>query len=210
MGIRGGMSPEDAIEAASELLRLLLAPGEGIEPSGFRKKILGIEHVGDTLSPAKLQAAIDAAKHDPEMDAVLCSFGAPFIDQAENMPPLLRSFIANKLRTIASAKTATGKRGRHVYENIGRDFPIMFVVARVSERGFDPTRNDAQRSEDSACSIVTKALERVGGGYCMSEDNVEKIWGKRVHMPPSFRQFIDKGGEDLPHGLPALKRIVGS
>ena len=192
------MSPEKAIEAAAEILGPWLELAKTHDGSSLRKVLLGIEYVDAPLYPAKLQAAIDAAKHDAEMDAVLCSLGAPFIDQAENVPPLLRSFIANKLRT--SEKTKTGKRGKHSHANLTRDFAIIYVIARLVERGFKPTRNPAQRTTDSACSLTTKALERVGVRM-ITESDVQKIWGNRSRLDPNLRKYVDEGEEDLPHGL---------
>jgi hypothetical protein len=54
-----------------------------------------------------------------------------------------------------------------------RDLRVAQMVARVAERGFPPTRNAASRTE-SACSIVSTALQRCG--VHMSERRVEGIW----------------------------------
>jgi hypothetical protein len=156
-----------------------------------------------------MQALAEQASHDPEIDAMLCAWGATLVEQTENMPKPLRAFIANRLRSIGSAKTKTGKRGRHPYANFDRDFIICYAVARLVERGFAPTRNRNQRTTASACSVVTAALGRLRAAS-VDEEAVEKIWRSRAtRIPSTFRQYIDEGREDIPHGL-ALYRIVGN
>jgi hypothetical protein len=203
------VSPEQAIEDAAELLGYLLKPTNKYDGSTIRKLLLGIEHVDIVLYPAKLQAAIDAAPQDPEVDAMLCSFGAAFVEQAQNMPELLRKYVASRLKRIASEKKArTGKRGKHPQANLVRDFAIIYVIARLAERGFSPFRNREQRATESACSVTTQALKKVGVRM-ITEDAVEKIWRNRTRLPQSLRQYIDQGNEDLLHGL-SLTRIVGN
>jgi hypothetical protein len=54
-----------------------------------------------------------------------------------------------------------------------RNRAIAGMVRQIKERGFDATRNAATRRE-SACSIVAKALARLG--LNLSERTVEDIW----------------------------------
>jgi hypothetical protein len=90
------------------------------------------------------------------------------------MPEHLRDYVCGVL-------SRTRKELRHTYA-AGRDLYIVDVIYRVTMRGFPPTRNDATRDKEergepagqSACSIVTKALARVG--VSMNERHLEDIW----------------------------------
>src|SRR5262249_59547477 len=55
----------------------------------------------------------------------------------------------------------------------GRDGYIAEAVYDATRRGFPPTRNAATRGKESACSLVAKALARVGVN--LSERTVEDI-----------------------------------
>jgi hypothetical protein len=85
----------------------------------------------------------------------------------EAMPSHLREYVC---RVLDEAK------GRSTY--LGRNFWIAFSVNEAMKRGFAPTRNAESRgnkARESACSIVTTALARVG--VHLSERTVEDIWG---------------------------------
>jgi hypothetical protein len=79
-----------------------------------------------------------------------------------------------------------------------RNFVIIYAVARLTQQGFRPTRNREQEAQESACSIVTEALKRVG--VHMDESNVEKIWGGRSQLPESLRKYTD-GKTRFPTGF---------
>ena len=91
----------------------------------------------------------------------------------EVMPPHLRDYICGAL-----SKT----RGVRRTYAAGRDGLIAYAVWDATMCGFRPTRNEATRRKEalgepasqSACSIVTKALARVG--VHMSERSIEDIW----------------------------------
>ena len=65
----------------------------------------------------------------------------------------------------------------------------MYVVARGADYRFHPTRNREQTTHESACSIVTEALERVG--VHLEETSVEKIWEGRSRLPKDLREYIE-------------------
>ena len=68
--------------------------------------------------------------------------------------------------------------GRLTYGD-GRDLFIVSAIERARSRGFHPTRSNTSRdkgSAESACSIVQKALARLGVN--MSERMVEDIWSQ--------------------------------
>jgi hypothetical protein len=66
-----------------------------------------------------------------------------------------------------------------------RDYCIFEVLAAIIDLGFRPTRNETARAkesagepaEQSACSIVTKALVQLR--VPITERNVEAIWRRR-------------------------------
>jgi hypothetical protein len=74
---------------------------------------------------------------------------------------------------------------KHTYAE-DRDVFIVEVIGLVIGRGFLPTRNDATRTKErygepvnqSACSIVAKALARIG--VRLSERAIEDIWARYV------------------------------
>jgi hypothetical protein len=118
---------------------------------------------------------IDRARDgDPiAMDATW-EIAANFIDEGYVLPEGLRQYIVDLLLGDATCAPAKS-RGRAGYVNYERDFKIASVIRQVVDRGFKPTRNHATESE-SACSIVNKALKRLG--LHLSEAAVVKIWEK--------------------------------
>jgi hypothetical protein len=149
------------------------------------------------MNPVALQKIIDRAQHDLEIDAVLCGWGAKFIAHDTDMPVPLREYIAQKLESFSHSRSdKRGKRGRHPRSNFLRDFAVMYVIARIVEIGFDPTRTRTRhgKSPDSACSIAHAALKRLG--VHMDETNVEKIWESRSQLPQILKGYIE-GSERL-------------
>jgi hypothetical protein len=90
------------------------------------------------------------------------------------MPAHLRDYVCGLL-----SKTPDGLR--HTYA-AGRDIYIAETVDGIVGRGFPATRNEATRAKErrgapanqSACSIVAKALARIGAH--VEERSIEKIW----------------------------------
>jgi hypothetical protein len=119
---------------------------------------------------------IKKAPSDPDADAVLCGFAAEFIHRGCVMPARLSEFIGNKLWNQSQA-VARG-RGRRPHTNSRRNAYILFAVKLLHERGFHQTTQS-----DSACSIIAKALARIG--MPTSEQNVAKVWGQFSHLVES-------------------------
>jgi hypothetical protein len=89
---------------------------------------------------------------------------------------LLRAYIRDRLLEGMAPKTKP-KRGRNSKDTWGRDAVIVGRLIPPLLDRFKPTRNDATKDTESACSIVTAALARVG--IHLSEKQVEGIWGKQ-------------------------------
>jgi hypothetical protein len=98
------------------------------------------------------------------VEALICILRVP----DEFMPAHVRNYILKLLNQTP--------RGRRAYRG-ARDVYIAEAVSAVVERGFSPTRNNASRakknSAESACSIVQKALARLGAN--IDETTVEAI-----------------------------------
>jgi integrase len=75
-------------------------------------------------------------------------------------------------------------RGGDTFNNLARDVAIVMSVNLASTRlGLSDTRSDATRQKggrESACSIVAEACCRLGMN--LSEDAINKIWGKRERL----------------------------
>jgi hypothetical protein len=129
----------------------------------------------------------------------------------EVMPPHLRDYICGVL--------SKEKGLRRTYA-AGRDEHIAYAVWDATMRGFPPTRNEVTRRKEalrepaaqSACSIVTKALARVG--VHMSERSIEDIWAakseqlmqaveaeKRAELAASA-PVVTASTESTPHAAP--------
>jgi hypothetical protein len=100
------------------------------------------------------------------------------------LPEHVRDLILEML----SPKPVSRKRGRYSQDEFwARDQFIVKAVECVVARGFAPTRNQASEHQ-SACSIVTAALARLGEN--LSEAAVVKIWRNRG---PTFSIFDHLG-----------------
>jgi hypothetical protein len=127
--------------------------------------------VGDLL--------ISLAADDPFFDRVVCCSAAIMLDALGGIPHArLRSYIGARLTTGLPALEKR-KRGQRKADNTYRDMTIAYHLILPLLDRFNATRNEATKQKDeteSACSIVTKALERAK--IHMSEKTVEDIWGK--------------------------------
>jgi hypothetical protein len=185
---------EEAVEAACELLRRWLpkAPDGATYSRELRRlEMLSLDRLSDLFDPAKHEefaSLIEDARSgkDPDADAILCEWGALAVSCAVNIPLPLREYLASIL--FERAETGRRRGGPHPDTHLPRNFVITYAVARVSERGFSPTRNRARGAQESACSIVTKALKRTGRH--MGEDTIEKIWEKRSQFSGVLREYI--------------------
>ena len=181
------VTPEEAINAASQMLDGLLTQSSRRSESDFRESMFVKDYAMQLLTHKDIERSVREASHSRDGDAWLCELGAMFVGQAENIPPDLRDYIVKRLTALAQAKpTRRGTPTKHL-----RSFAIMYVIARVAEQGFDPTRNITRHGKppDSACSIVREAMKRLGDN--VEESNVEKIWGGgRLRLPQFLKVFI--------------------
>jgi hypothetical protein len=73
------------------------------------------------------------------------------------------------------------KKGPPRSAYLDRNQVIAETVSYLTRRGFAATRNRGTRGKECACSIVVKALGRLG--LAMTEAAVERIWQK---APPDL------------------------
>jgi hypothetical protein len=105
---------------------------------------------------------------------LLCDFAEALIEEEKPVPLWLQEYLVGAAR---SYKYTIRRRGRDPYAHVERDNEIVKVVERVADLfGLRVTRNAATQTE-CACSIVAKALKRMG--FDMSEATVAALWGRR-------------------------------
>jgi hypothetical protein len=182
------MTPEEAVRAASELLRQWLPATKRYNGRDF---FLGFEFYS-LLTPAtgfdKLVKLVKEARTgDADANSLLQRLGGLFVTSGVALPEPLRGYIADSLQKKINA--GPSRRGKHRQAGLPRNFVVMYVVARVADHGFHPTRNREQKTHESACSIVAEALERVG--VHIEETSVEKIWEGRSRLPKDLREYIE-------------------
>jgi hypothetical protein len=116
---------------------------------------------------------------DVDAEAALCGIAMYFILAQRPLPSPLGEYIATILLHRLNARGPRG-RGGDRYANVGRNLFVVRAVLQLVRRGFRATRNRASRdgAQESACSIVAKALGRVG--IQIDETGVEKIWTTRL------------------------------
>jgi hypothetical protein len=173
------LSPQDAVEAASELLKRLLATDHNGVTFGrwFRRaELWSTARLRDLCDPdkhAEFAQLVEDARggNRPDLDAELCEWGALAVFCAGGIPLPLREYVANKF--FEQAEAGRRARGQHPDALLVRNFAIMYAVARVGEHGFHPTRNPTQDSIDSASSIVTKATILTAMRQCMESSVLE-------------------------------------
>jgi hypothetical protein len=88
----------------------------------------------------------------------------------------LRTYAARRLSGDVKPTIRRG-RGRTADDNRHRDASIVIYLIPPLLQQFSATRNLAtNRETESACSIVSKALAKIG--FKLSEKRVAEIWGK--------------------------------
>jgi hypothetical protein len=160
-----------------------------------------------TATKAEIEAAIEAARRE----FVLAMKYAGFPNKSADEPPSdfsLRYYTHHIIEKLPEEVLSSESRDylckilseppkglKHTYTE--RDGRIAEVLGMIEGLGFPPTRNDTTRAREkagepanqSACSIVMKALARLG--VHMSERTVEDIWARDVREK---RKWTEKSG----------------
>jgi hypothetical protein len=180
------VSPKEAIDAATNMLDSMLSSSSHHSESDFRASMLAQDYVTEFLRHKDISKLVHEQSTSADGNAWLCRLGATFVGQAENIPINLREYIVRRLTALAQERPA--RRGRST-KSI-KSFAITYVIARVVEQGFEPTRNRARHGQppDSACSIVREAMKRLGDN--VEESKVEKIWEGRSELLDSLKPYI--------------------
>lgn len=130
----------------------------------------------------------DANSGDEFCDRVICSAASVMLDATGSiLDPQLRSYLCGRLNRGVPTISKRG-RGRSKGNNSYRDAVIAgWLIPPLLDR-FNATRNAETRHTESACSIATKALSRVG--MHMSEKRLENIWAKHSHLYVPIKSSI--------------------
>jgi hypothetical protein len=116
---------------------------------------------------------------DQDADAALCDLGAAFIDCDHALPPMLRTYVVDRLRSSDEIRARSERRGRKKCTNIRRNFAIVAIMAWLMDIGYQPTRNDTTEGE-CASSLTVKALASID--IKLSEATVRRIWAKDAYL----------------------------
>jgi hypothetical protein len=112
---------------------------------------------------------------DRQADQVLCDIASELLERSVDLPPELRGYVVNLLRTgaelLRKRRSPPLKKRKNPHSTFLRDAMIIAIVDRVARhKKLKATRSPASE-HDSACSVVAKAAG-------MKEDTVNKIWGR--------------------------------
>ena len=180
------VSPKEAIDAATNMLDSMLSSSSQHSESDFRASMLAQDYVTEFLRHKDISKLVHEQSSSADGNAWLCRLGATFVGQAENIPIDLREYIVRRLTALAQERPARRGRSTKYMSN----FAITYVIARVVEQGFEPTRNRTRHGQppDSACSIVREAMKRLGDN--VEESKIEKIWEGRMQLPQDLKAYI--------------------
>jgi hypothetical protein len=184
------VTTEQAIVAAQQLLKgLSQLPDGATLGRSFRllDKVLPIPDRFRQLFPGDtgvlVELIAEARRGNATAKAEVYERAALGVLGVKNIPRHLRDYIADELLKQAE----TRKRGKNPDKSLLRNYTVIFAVAQISAHGFSPTRSPAS-TQESACSIVATALERLG--HNLKERGVEKIWRNRAQLPRRFRDAL--------------------
>jgi hypothetical protein len=123
-----------------------------------------------------------ASKGNREADRLLRVWAQRWL---KSRVPLSEPLLSYACKIIGN-KARPPHRSRGSYH--ARNRYIAAAVRIITELGYLPTRSPAQRNEESACSIVTKALTELRRS--MSEERVQKIWTDELRIQKMFIEQV--------------------
>jgi hypothetical protein len=136
-------------------------------------------------NPKAAKVVIESARSgDYFSDGMLRCAAALMLDATRGIvDPHLRSYASERLSGDVPPPRED-RRNKHAY----RDAVIAgWLIHPLVLKGMSPTRNEATKDRDkgeSACSIVSKALIRVG--LSLSERRLAEIWAEAVTKAPAL------------------------
>jgi len=139
----------------------------------------GASHVYDP----GLAEILFSESSDPYCDRILRNAAAVILLATGGIADKrLRNYAARRLSGDIPAPAVKPARGRSADDNRWRNVCIVgYLIPPLLRKGFHSTRNEATKYADkdaqSACSIVSRALNSVG--IELSEKGVEAVWGAR-------------------------------
>jgi hypothetical protein len=114
---------------------------------------------------------------DPYCDRLLCNAAATILQATGGIADKrLRDYACRRLSGDMKPPPVKPARGRSADDNQWRNVCIVgYLIPPLLRAEFSPTRNEATESE-SACSIVSKALAKIG--IKLGEKAIAKIWAR--------------------------------
>ncbi|MEQ1770784.1 MAG: hypothetical protein ABL879_13185 [Devosia sp.] len=107
----------------------------------------------------------------PQAHIALCEKAERETEAGDTLSIDLQAYIVRR----AKGHPPAVPRGRNRMANFARDATIAVTIRWLIKEGFYATRNEATDAQESACSVVAKALAANGGPH-LSERAIEKIW----------------------------------
>jgi hypothetical protein len=122
---------------------------------------------------------------DPYCDRILCNAAAVILQATGTIADQrLRDYACRRLSGDMSRPPVKPARGRSADDNRWRNVCIVgYLIPPLLRAEFPPTRNEATETE-SACSIVSQALAKIG--IKLGEKAIAKIWARY----PSFHDIL--------------------
>ena len=122
---------------------------------------------------------------EPYCDRLLCNAAAMILQASGGIADeRLRDYACGRLSGDMPPPPVKPARGRSADDNQWRNVCIVgYLIPPLLRAEFPPTRNEATETE-SACSIVSKALAKIG--IKLGEKAIAKIWARY----PSFHDIL--------------------
>ena len=122
---------------------------------------------------------------DPYCDRLLCNAAAMILQATGGIADKrLRDYACRRLSGDMPPPPVKPARGRGADDNRWRNVCIVgYLIPPLLRAEFPPTRNEATETE-SACSIVSQALAKIG--IKLGEKAIAKIWARY----PSFHDIL--------------------
>ena len=170
---------------AALTLRTLIRPVERFGQTD-KPDILGFRWRGDMMiyDPGLAEILFSECS-DPCCDRLLCNAAAMILQATGGIADKrLRDYACHRLSGDMSRPPVKPARGRSADDNRWRNVCIVgYLIPPLLRAEFPPTRNEATETE-SACSIVSQALAKIG--IKLGEKAIAKIWARY----PSFHNIL--------------------
>jgi len=176
------LSREDAKQICFRLFNLLVKPFGG-NPGNHIEEAYAAR-VRGKREKESLYGLLVIANTNLKAFELLKLIAADYLDRQEQIPLMLKPFVASVLRGSLQKPKKQGNRAKQT--TLIRDAAIFYSIKGLEGAGWKPiTRNKVSSHRDSALDIVSECLGEFLGEN-LSYDAVEKIWSRIKKSPPSI------------------------